>query len=468
MNREKLFGLKTGFISDAGSSLLKQGILLRHKINKNHPIPLTYDKSEIVKNLKLLRAGEGPKPASGLLIGTVRMGYGHHRMALSAYSWALLKTKDVFLHDLLAIESPEASAIREIDSLYSYFSRLSSEIPGPLEWAWGYITSQGNVNSLVLSTMLAEEYKNLMSDLPTGLPVISSYPMNGQIAVACGFQKVVHLVPDNYPQYFLLVPGAMNLVQSQAAYMQFLKMGIPKENLAVAGHWVSSDIVENIKRDSNARIKRAEKKKKRRLLLAIGGAGAQKNYILELLKSLGDKLRNKEIHLLINTGDHKEIFHSIKEKLDKEKVDYEVIRDWDSVIKFCNTFDLSAWIDAKEETPVTIFHFGNYFEAFTATDKLIRVSDLLITKPSELAFFQIPKVFIRRVGDHEAASAFRSVELGDGTTECREPAHAIDLINLLTEQKELFIRMNESVLRNSQDGIYSGSKYAVELAMNMK
>lgn len=37
------------------------------------------------------------------------------------------------------------------------------------------------------------------------------------------------------------------------------------------------------------------------------------------------------------------------------------------------------------------------------------VADILCCKPSELAFYPIPKLMIRRVGDHEAHSATRAV-----------------------------------------------------------
>lgn len=54
------------------------------------------------------------------------------------------------------------------------------------------------------------------------------------------------------------------------------------------------------------------------------------------------------------------------------------------------------------------------------TDLLSRVTDILCCKPSELAFYPVPKLMIRRVGDHEAYSALRASELGDGTLELRE------------------------------------------------
>ena len=62
----------------------------------------------------------------------------------------------------------------------------------------------------------------------------------------------------------------------------------------------------------------------------------------------------------------------------------------------------------------------DYFPAVATTDILSRVADALCCKPSELAFYPVPKLMIRRVGDHEAYSALRASELGDGTLELRE------------------------------------------------
>lgn len=62
-----------------------------------------------------------------------------------------------------------------------------------------------------------------MEDLPKDNPVVTTYPLNGQIAVESGFNRVVHLICDNHPQHYLLVPGALNLVQTTNNLKGFLK-----------------------------------------------------------------------------------------------------------------------------------------------------------------------------------------------------------------------------------------------------
>lgn len=457
-----MFGLETGFLSKQTAGLIR-GILQKRYSIGNTTVPLFSSPSPLYPGLDLI-SDKGNEPLQKrLVVGTIRMGYGHHRMALSVYSFSLKKQIPTYLHDLLAIKSPEATAIADIDSGYSYFSRLSAEIGGPAEWLWGQLMSQGNLTSLELSNQLAELYKGLMNGIPTESPIITTYPLNGQIAVTSGFQKTIHLVCDNYPQYYLLVPGALNLVQSPSAYSKFIQMGVPKENIAVAGHWVSEDIVTNAVTDSENRVRRIDAKKCRRFLIPIGGAGAQKGYVLDLIRLSKKHLQNKKAVFWINTGDHTKVLKAIEEYLIVQKIPYLSINTWEDLIQFIKRHPLRSE-DHENNPPVVVFHFPTHTEAFSATERLIRVSDVLITKPSELAFYPVPKLFIRREGDHEAASVIRSLELGEGTVECREATHAKELVHIFTESDDLLLRMNESVIRNTLEGIYNGSKAAVEMA----
>ena len=90
---------------------------------------------------------------------------------------------------------------------------------------------------------------------------------------------------------------------------------------------------------------------------------------------------------------------------------------------------------------------------------------MLCAKPSELAFYPIPKLNIRRVGDHEAYSALRASELGDGTLEARELDDAMAYVNLFVRGPELLTQFNQSIMVNGAAGLYNGCKVAVECAL---
>jgi hypothetical protein len=464
MNQEPLFGLKLSQLAIWISEGLRTFSKTRYKLDSNESLPLSSELSPYFQNLNWIQGGSGTKIGKGLMVGTVRMGYGHHRMAMAAYSHSIKNGTNTYLHDLLGIESKEADAIKDIDSFYSYFSRLSSEVGGVVDYIWGQFTSSGNLQSLYVSTLMAEEYKNLLKDSPIDNPYVSTYPLNGQIAVACGYTNVVQMICDNFPQYYLLVPGAMNLVQTDSAYKRYIEMGVPKENLMVAGHWVSEDIRSNIEKDSTARVRRSDSKEPKRFLIPVGGAGAQKSFLGEFVTLSKSRLLEGECHYFINSGDHAHVHEFLVAELEKKGIPFEAITDTDSLKDFIAKRKLDDTNPVKTK-PVTLFHFKSHFEAFSATEYLIRISDVLVTKPSELAFYPIPKLFIKRVGDHEQYSALYSKELGEGTLECRETSTAFETMQLfIGEDQGIFLRMNECIQKHNSNKIYDGAKVAIDYA----
>ena len=121
--------------------------------------------------------------------------------------------------------------------------------------------------------------------------------------------------------------------------------------------------------------------------------------------------------------------------------------------------------NAEPNTAVTLFAFDDYFPAVATTDILSRVADILACKPSELAFYPVPKLMIRRVGDHEQFSALRAAELGDGTLEARTIDVAMNNVRLFVERPELLVQMNESIVANNDQEIYDGCKNSVRIAL---
>jgi hypothetical protein len=98
----------------------------------------------------------------------------------------------------------------------------------------------------------------------------------------------------------------------------------------------------------------------------------------------------------------------------------------------------------------------------------MRVCDVLITKPSELAFYPMPKIFNERVGGHEMWGAIRGAELGDGTVEVRTIPETLQAIDLLTNEDDLLEMYCDCIVKNQSIGIYDGAYKSVELATGKK
>ena len=92
------------------------------------PMALTETLSPFVEGLRVTSRKDGPAaplgpgatpfapPASGaIVVGTIRMGFGHHRIAYAASSWALGSGKATYFHDLLNIDSKEARLIEDVE-----------------------------------------------------------------------------------------------------------------------------------------------------------------------------------------------------------------------------------------------------------------------------------------------------------------------------------------------------------------
>lgn len=223
-------------------------------------------------------------------------------------------------------------------------------------------------------------------------------------------------------------------------------------------------MVKHIDVDCQHRIARCSAKNRKpvRLLIPVGGAGAQRKFIIKLVEALEPYLKSNKVQLFLNAGDHAHMKTAFLQVLDKCSLDFETVKDTASVMSFQKRL-----LDPKNEPTkaVTLFTFDSYFPAVATTDILCRVADVLTCKPSELAFYCLPKLHIRRVGDHEAHSATRSAELGDGTMEAREIKDALAYINLFLEGPDLLKQMNESVMVNNKIGVYDGCKKAVELVV---
>jgi hypothetical protein len=96
----------------------------------------------------------------------------------------------------------------------------------------------------------------------------------------------------------------------------------------------------------------------------------------------------------------------------------------------------------------------------------MRICDVMITKPSELSFYPVPKIFIQRVGRHEAWGAIRGSEIGDGTIETSSPTNLRRTLKIIVEESDLLEIYCKHIIQNKKNGIYNGAYNAIKRAIS--
>ena len=130
--------------------------------------------------------------------------------------------------------------------------------------------------------------------------------------------------------------------------------------------------------------------------------------------------------------------------------------------------DVVAFADAALDGEVSgahAFYDGDIFGAVYSTNLLMRACDVLVTKPSELAYYPVPKLMIKHVGGHEVWGAIRAAELGDGTYEMENAAEVCAMVDAIQVEPELIGMMCLNIVAANTRGVYDGAYQAVRLAV---
>lgn len=427
-----------------------------------------------------VRLKDGVSPESfdidkGIIVGNIRMGFGHYRISMAMASAAKSMGYTPYWMDLNGY--PQTTCTKVISAqndLYSLGSRLSKNklfnkfVWEPMNYE-GFRKLSYNSSDQKNAELMATVYKNV----PKEIPVVGTHAWPAQAAVHAGMKYVVNAIPDNWPMALHFAEGAVHTIQCKNAYMGYricngmakdsICNPMPNDSLVYTGHYIDHELVSNIESDCKARLERKKNGKPIRFLLTIGGAGAQKEIFAAIIKYLLPAVIKGEATLYVNVGDYKNVWMDLlKEIPEMSDVATEHFDDFDETTAFAQhalTEDVEG---------IHGFYHENIFEAVYCTNLLMRSCDVLVTKPSELAFYPVPKLFIKRVGKHEMWGAIHSAEMGDGTLECRDIPHTLQMIDLFMQDDRLLTDMCESIKLNNSVGLYNGAYKVVELAMGLK
>jgi len=408
----------------------------------------------------------------GMVIGTIRMGFGHSRMAIAIASAARSLGYSPYWLDLMSFPDTAASGtIKHLEDLYNLGSRISQRSKLFNKYIWEYVTSAAaqRLTFSVEEDALSRIFVPLYRDVPKDMPFFSTHPWTGHAAVNAGMTDVVTIIPDNFPLAFHIVEGSHHVAQSPSSYMGYrtlhsmggaegLLSSMPASDISLVGHYVDHEIVAGIEADCDARVRRIRDGRTRRFLLTMGGAGAQVLRFASIARTCKDAIESKKLALFINMGDHKGRWADLEARFREEGIPWTLHSDWTESRSF---IDEAAVGDV---TGIHVFLHDDFYCAVYATNLLMRVSDVMITKPSELSFYPVPKLFIQRVGRHEAWGAIRGSEIGDGTIETASETGLFRTLKLLTEDADLGELYCAHIVRNWKDGVYDGAYNAVKLA----
>ena len=449
-----------------------------------------------VFGLKNIVRGSGTEPVdskNAVICSTIRMGYGHYRIAMAGASCAKAMGFTPYWMDLLSIPGITTDIINWCNTNYSRFSRISQQSSFFNKYIWECVTT-GNptlpglnwllntwivgwpwrfLKTNVKDYKMSELFKNLHQALPSDMPVLTAHMWNCMGAIAGGMTNVVDMMFDNWPMSFQLTEGAKHAVQSPSGYYGFRVMRgfddkdqmlkpVPPDALFFTGHHVDHELVENIEVDCAARIRRMNAGEPRRFLITMGGAGAQRELFKAIIDHCLPLIKQGKVTLFVNLGDHKENWDWLEKELVEAKDLIQLHQTWDDTREFVDK------IRIKSTNGLHVFLHDNIFHAVYATNYLMRVVDVMVTKPSELAFYPVPKIFNERVGGHEMWGAIRGAEIGDGTVEVRGIPQTLQAIDLLTEDQDLMEMYCSCIVKNKSIGIYDGGYKSVELATGRK
>ena len=423
--------------------------------------------------------GEGDIPfdtEKGIIVGNIRMGFGHYRISIAMASAANALGYKPYWMDLNSYKNTTCTkVIGAQNDLYSMGSRLSQKSRLFNRVFWEPMNYEGfrqltyNASDQKNAELMAPVFKNV----PKDIPVIGTHVWPAQAALHAGMKYVVNAIPDNWPMALHFAEGSVHTIQTHQSYIGYRILNgmkkkevlkpMPEDSLVYTGHYIDHELVANIERDCEARLNRKKNGEPMRFLLTIGGAGAQRELFAAVIKHLLPLIKLKKAALYVNVGDYKQVWEELVKSIDGlADISTTHFNDWDDT----NSFAEGA-IDGRV-AGVHAFWHENIFEAVYCTNLLMRSADVLVTKPSELAFYPIPKLFLKRIGGHEKWGAIHSAEFGEGSLECEDIPHTLQMIDMFLNETTLFEEMCKCINVNKTIGLYDGAYKAVEIAMELK
>ncbi len=405
---------------------------------------------------------------NALIVGNIRMGFGHYRISIAMASAARALGYKPYWLDLASFDATGSKMIREQNDMYSLASRISQKSKLFNKLVWEPLNSEGfkkisyNAKDQANSELLVPIFHNI----PKDIPYIATHVWPSQAAIHAGMTHVVNAIPDNWPMGLHLSEGAIHTVQTPFAYFGYKTLrgfdkkplnGIPEDQLKMVGCFIDHELLVDLENDNKRRKARIKEGKPLRILMTVGGAGAGFDMFLSMVKHLLPYVKEKKVALFINFGDHLTVYEKMIKKVKVETKNF--------FNEFGKLQELVKEIKEKDAEGIYCIYNKDIFEAVYSTNLLMPVTDLLVTKPSELAYYPIPKLFMRHIGGHEVYGAVNGQENGDSTPECPTKKEANEMLDRVISDKELIPHLCDRIDELKKQGHYDGAYECVKLAV---
>ena len=411
------------------------------------------------------------KPFEGnpLIVGNIRMGFGHYRISIAMASCAKALGYTPYWLDLASFDATGSKMIREQNNMYSLASRISQKSRLFNKFVWEPLNSEGfkkityNAKDQKNSELLVPIFKNIDKEIP----FIATHVWPSQAAIHSGMKNVVNAIPDNWPMGLHLSEGAIHTVQTPFAYLGYKTLsgfdkkelkGIPEKDLKEVGCFVDHELLCNLKEDNDLRRERLRSGKAIRMLMNVGGAGAGLKMFAEMIDHMLPLIKQNKVALFLNTGDHSGVYESLSDHI-SGKCETHLFKD--------NYEELKEFVKGMRENTVhgiTLINNSDIFPAVYSTNLLMPECDLLITKPSELAYYPIPKMYMKHIGGHEVYGAIHGREFGDSTDEYPTVKGICRAIDRVINDREIIPHLCDKIDVLNSQGYYNGAYECVRLA----
>ena len=404
-----------------------------------------------------------------LIVGNIRMGFGHYRISIAMASAARALGYTPYWLDLASFDATGSKMIRQQNDMYSMASRISqkSKLFNALVWeplnCEGFKKITYNAKDQKNSELLVPIFRNI----PKDIPYIATHVWPAQGALHAGMTHVVNAIPDNWPMGLHLSEGAIHTVQTPFAYLGYKTLdgfakeplkGLSSKDLKMVGCYVDHELLVNLEKDNKARKERISSGRPIRVLMTVGGAGAGYDLYKSMIVHLLPYVKEKKVAIFINFGDHKTVYEKLMKDLPELKCK-EYFNKYEDLLKLKKSL-------AKEDSlGVHAIYNKDIFEAVYSTNLLMPVCDLLITKPSELVYYPIPKIFMRHIGGHEVYGGIFGREMGDAVKECADKKSMNAMLDNLINDKEIIPLMCDRIDALKKSGLYDGAYECVKLAV---